>query len=102
MNTDTQALNKVSEIIRAGGEIRRDVLLRYATNRGVRGAKVLDEIIDTLKQAGHITVTKRKPTKSGGRWPIYYVWKARKVQLGDIPPTEEQDTPAPAEYDENS
>lgn len=86
---DTAALDKVREVIRMSGMIRRDALLRVMTKRGIKGSKQLSEIVDTLKEAGQITLEKRKPVRPGGPWPVYITWKMPKVILTDEQPEPE-------------
>lgn len=80
---DTAAIDKVIDVVRMAGTIRRDALLRVLIKRGVKNAKVLDEILDTLKQSGHVKLEKMKPLRPGGPWPVVVVWKRPALQLKD-------------------
>lgn len=63
---DSAVLNRVLDAVRGSSSISRTRLLREMTSRGVKDAKHLDVILDTLKQAGYIRIApQRIPGKSG-------------------------------------
>lgn len=87
---DTAALDKVRDVVRMAGSIRKGSLLRIVTRRGVKGSKMLDEILETLRQSGELLLEKTKPTSPGGPWPIVVKWRSQKVILTD--PVDESGT----------
>lgn len=80
---DSAAIDKVIDVVRMSGTIRRGALLRIVIKRGVKNAKTLDEILDTLKQSGHVRLEKCKPTRPGGPWPVVVIWQRAQVHLKD-------------------
>lgn len=92
---DSMVLNMVRDIIRSEGEIQRKFLMRLATARGVKDAKHLDVIIETLKQMGQIEVSQRTLPGKGGPRPFFYIWRQRKMFMGGS--DEEQTDTEPVE-----
>lgn len=82
--TDTAVLDKVRDLIRSEGTVRRSRLLQAVTQRGVRGSKHLDEIIETLKQMGQIQVDQKRSQHKGGPWTTLYTWRPRTMKLGGL------------------
>jgi hypothetical protein len=80
--TDTALLDKVVELIRRRGVISRRDLMREARKRGVPTAKRLQEILDTLEQAGEIRCF-RERTSPGGPWIRKVRYLPRKIFLPD-------------------